>query len=169
MWTKLLLLSIMLLTGCESLKPALPEGYTGPTAMLKDSAKVISGSKVDFYIVERINGNRVKNSQIQTEKENSGRGLSMTPVIMQRPVAAAPLQLEIAARTGYAAPIQTLLGPIYEVKGRVEMTPEAGKTYVVRGELGETYSSVWIEEESTGALVGKKIEIQGSAKLGVLQ
>jgi hypothetical protein len=168
MRTKLFLLSIVLLAGCESIKPALPEGYAGPTAILKDSAKVISGSKADFYLVERINGNRVNNSQIQTEVANQGHGLSMTPIIVQRPVAAALLHVEIAARTGYAAPIQALVGPIYEIKGPVEFTAEAGKTYVVRGELGQAYSAVWIEEESTGALVGKKFEIKGSAKLGIL-
>jgi len=166
---KAALAGVVLLAGCSSIQPSLPEGYAGPTAMLADSAKVLSGSKVDFYFVESINGKRVENSLLSTESANFGRGMSMTPVIVQRPVAAAPLQVDIVARTGYAAPIQAMLGAVYEVKGRVDLSLEAGKKYFVRGELGEAYSAVWIEEESTGAVIGKKIEIKGSAKLGILQ
>ena len=39
----------------------------------------------------------------------------------------------------------------------------------MRGELDKTHSVVWIEEESSNAVMDKKIEIQGSAKLGVFE
>jgi hypothetical protein len=45
----------------------------------------------------------------------------------------------------------------------VHFAPEAAKTYVVRGELNETHSVVWIEEESSSAVMDRKIEIQGPA------
>lgn len=58
---------------------------------------------------------------------------------------------------------------MYQVKGDVQFTPEADKTYVVKGELGESYSAVWLEEFGAGAIAGTKVEIRGSAKLGILE
>ncbi|MBP9915910.1 MAG: hypothetical protein KBF24_06860, partial [Thiobacillaceae bacterium] len=71
--------------------------------------------------------------------------------------------------TEYAAPILTLTNTVYQVKGAVTFKPEDYRNYVVRGELGESYSAVWLEEELTGKTVGKKIEIHGSAKLGTFE
>jgi hypothetical protein len=51
----------------------------------------------------------------------------------------------------------------------VTFTPERYKRYVVRGELGEDYSAVWIEEDETKTLIGEKIESRGSARLGIFE
>lgn len=72
-------------------------------------------------------------------------------------------------RTEYAAPILALTNAVYEVKGVVEISPEAGKTYVVKGGLSEDHSVVWIEDEATSQVVGRKVEVNGSAKLGFFQ
>ncbi|MDH3230310.1 MAG: hypothetical protein OEN55_11000 [Alphaproteobacteria bacterium] len=39
----------------------------------------------------------------------------------------------------------------------------------MKGELGEDYSAVWIEDQQSGEIVGEKIEIHGSAALGFFQ
>jgi hypothetical protein len=49
----------------------------------------------------------------------------------------------------------------------VTFTPEKHRTYVVKGELGENYSAVWIEEELEGGgsrMVGDRIENPARAK-----
>lgn len=155
------------LSGCATYQPATPTEYTGPTAVIKDSAKVLSGSKADFYYVELVDGAKVENSRIRTLVANHGRGASMTPVVMDRQVPARPLKLSVAARTEYGAPVLALTGTVYQVKGMVEFTPEANKTYTVRGELGED-SSVWVEEDESKTIVGAKVEKHG-AKLGVFE
>jgi len=53
---------------------------------------------------------------------------------------------------------------VYQIKGVVEFTPKADTRYVVRGELGENYSAIWIEETASQQLVGQKVEVQGVAK-----
>ncbi len=72
-------------------------------------------------------------------------------------------------RTAYAAPILAMLKPVYEVTGEIQFKPEAGHLYRVKGELGENYSGVWLEDVATETIVSEKIEIKGSAKLGILQ
>lgn len=154
-----------LLSGCASYQAATPVDYAGPTALIKDSVKTLSGSKADFYYVELVDGAKVENSRINTRVANSGRGMNMTPAVIDRKVPARPLKLAVVGRTEYAAPIQALTGTVYQVKGIVEFTPEANKSYTVRGELGDD-SSVWVEEDESKSVVGAKVEKHG-AKLGV--
>ncbi|MBP0599357.1 hypothetical protein J8I26_14655 [Herbaspirillum sp. LeCh32-8] len=61
-----------------------------------------------------------------------------------------------------------MVSTVYNVKGTVSFTPEAGKIYLVRGKLSEAYSAVWIEEKQSKTVMGEKIEVQGSAKAGIL-
>jgi hypothetical protein len=51
----------------------------------------------------------------------------------------------------------------------MSFAPEAGKVYWIRGTLGEEHSAIWIEEEGTSRVIGDKIEVKGSAKLGILE
>lgn len=159
-----------LVAGCATYTPSLPEGYAGPRAQLDDSVKSYSGSKADFFIVEELNGASVDNSLRETFRRNQGRGMYMTPYFINRPlVAEKPIRVSIKGRTHYAAPILELTGTVYQVRGVVEFTPKANGRYVVHGELGENYSAVWIEDAETNKSVGQKIEVKGSAKLGVLE
>jgi hypothetical protein len=62
-----------------------------------------------------------------------------------------------------------LTNDVFQIEGVVKLTPQPYKTYVVRGELGDNYSSVWLEDEATGQPIDGKTEIRGSTKLGVMQ
>jgi hypothetical protein len=42
------------------------------------------------------------------------------------------------------------------VEGSVDLVPEPGARYVVRGAIGETDSAVWLEVDSTHEVVGRK-------------
>lgn len=165
------MLSLLLLSGCaaNAYKP-VPDGYAGATANIADSHNAISTSKVEFFYVEKIDGHAVENSRINSLAANRGRGMNMAPVMVQRNVPAAkPTSLDIVGRTEYAAPILSMTNTVYQVKGKIDFTPEPGKRYVVRGELGEARSAVWLEEEASRRLIGNKIEITGPASLGFFE
>ena len=158
----------LLLSGCVApMAPSIPPDYTGPRAVLRDSALTHSTSKVDFFVVVKLAGKEIKNSRSESMSANYGKGFNLSPVLLDREVPAGqPLQLEIVARSEYAAPILALTNPVYMVKGEVTFTPAADHTYMVKGVLGADYSAVWIEDTSTQQVVGEKIEAKGSAKLG---
>ncbi|MBV8503444.1 MAG: hypothetical protein JO006_17215 [Paucibacter sp.] len=156
--------------GCATYAPSVPAGYTGPRAQLDDSAQTQSGSRADFFVVEQLDGAGVDNSLNETVRRNQGRGMSMTPYFISRPlIAEKPIKVSIRGRTHYAAPIQELTGTVYQVKGIVEFTPKANGRYAVVGELSESKSAVWIEDAETHQMVGQKVEVVGSARLGLFE
>jgi hypothetical protein len=163
-------LSLLLLTGCATAYMPVPEGYTGPTSNLSDSFNPISSSQVEFFYVRAVDGHDIDNSLFASRAANEGRGMSMTPVLIQRPIPASkPTSVTLIARTEYAAPILALTNTVFQVKGNLDFTPAPAKRYIVRGKLSEDYSSVWLEDEDTHEVIGKKIEIHGSAKLGFFE
>lgn len=164
------IISLVFFSGCTTMYNPVPEGYTGPTANISDSFNVISSSKVEFFYVDAVDGQSIKDSRSASLIANHGRGFLMSPVLEQRAVPASkPIQMKLVARTEYAAPILALTNPVYQVTGDLNFIPEPGKRYVVRGLLGEESSSVWLEEEVTRNIVGMKIEVKGSAKLGFFE
>ena len=164
----LILATIFSLSACAGFKSSIPETYAGPKSVIKDSVNMHSDSKGDFFYVDAVDGNDIEQSRSATLAANRNRGMRMTPRILQREVPARPIKLSIVGRTEYAAPILAMVNTVYQVKGVVEFTPEKDKTYIVRGDLGNSYSAVWIEEESSKNLIGQKFEIHGPAKLGFL-
>lgn len=165
----LALLLPILLCACAAPASTVPENYKGDIAVVRDSIYSNSSRKADIFFVSHIDGKKIRDSLIETRVRNNGRGFSMNPAVLDRPVQAQPSVFRIVGRTEYAAPILALTNTVYEVAGEVTFTPETNKTYVVRGELGENYSAVWIEETASKTVMGKKIEIKGSAKLGVFE
>ena len=161
--------AITLLSGCASFAPPVPEGYSGPVAIIKDSVKPASQSKADFFYISELDGRRIEDSRIRTLTVNRGRGFNMVPEVIERNVPAQKATFTLVGRTEYAAPILALTNTVYQVTGKVTFAPETYRHYVVRGELGENYSAVWIEEEGTGKTVGEKIELHGPSKLGTFE
>ena len=160
---------LVVLYGCATFAPAIPEGYSGPVAIIKDSVKPLSQSKADFFYISEIDGRRIEDSRLKTLRVNQGRGLNMTPSVIERNVPAQRATFTLVGRTEYAAPILALTNAVYQITGKVTFSPETYRSYVVRGELGENYSAVWLEDEVTGKTVGEKIEVTGPSKLGVFE
>ncbi len=166
--------SIVLLLALGALLAActanpVPEGYSGPTARIADSWTPRGAESADFFYLAAIDGRRIESDLSVTAAANYGQGFSLTPVDYGRNVPARPAAFAVVGRTHYAAPILELLNRVYEVKGEVRFTPAPGRSYVVKGVLGDDYSAVWIEDEATGAPVAPKIEIKGNAALGILE
>jgi len=160
---------IIFLAGCVSFTSPIPDGYQGSLATIKDSVRSHGSSKADFFYLTEVDGKRIEDSRIKTIQVNHGRGFYMQPVVLERKVPARMSTLKIVGRTEYAAPILALTNTVYQVVGDVSFRPEANRTYVVKGELGEAYSVVWIEDAESGVMVVNKIEIKGSAALGTFE
>ena len=163
------LLLVLMVSGCVEYKPVVAKGYTGRVAIIKDTAKIYSPQKVDFFYVSMFNGSYIDNSRSRTLEMNYGAGLSMVAQVIDRKIPIKKCTITITGRTEYAAPILTLSNTVYKVEGEITFLPKANHKYIVRGTLGESYSAVWLEDASTSRRVGKKIEINGSAELGLFQ
>ncbi|MES2632276.1 MAG: hypothetical protein V4669_04850 [Pseudomonadota bacterium] len=157
------------LTGCATFAPSVPEGYSGPVAIIKDSVKTLSQSKADFFYISEIDGKRMEDSRVRTLRMNQGRGFNMSPSAIERNVPAQKATFTLVGRTEYAAPILALTNTVYQVTGKITVSPETYRSYVVRGELGENYSAVWLEDETSGKVIGEKIEVNGPSKLGTFE
>lgn len=158
------------LAGCATFAPPIPEGYKGPVALIKDSVKPISEKKADFFYVSEIDGKPIEDSRTKTLNDVSrGRGFMMAPSVIERNIPPREATFTLVGRTEYAAPILALTHTVYQVTGKVTFSPEKDRSYVVRGELGENYSAVWLEDEVTGKTIGRKIEVNGSSKLGFFE
>ena len=167
----ILIIEILLfaVTGCVEQASAVPKGYTGAVATIKDTAKIHSPQKADFFYISKYNGRYIENSRGRTLEMNYGRGLTMVPQVIDRKIPAKKCTITITGRTEYAAPILALSNTVYQVEGDITFVPVSRHRYAVKGLLGEKYSAVWLVETSSGRRVGKKIEIHGSAELGFLQ
>ena len=157
-----------LLAGCETYKP-IPQGYAGPVAQIRDTVTPLGGSGADFFYVSKFDGKTIDNSMTRSRSASYGQGFRMTSVAVSRDVPASPVTITIMGRRDYAAPIQAMFSKIYQVSGEVALSPEAGESYVVKGQLGEGYSVVWLENEKTGTVIGEKFEVKGSAAVGILE
>ncbi len=158
----------VLLTGCATLHPSIPDGYTGPTATIKDTAKKIDSGKADIFYLSHIDGKEIINSRSETMGASYGRGNYLSMVILNNSVPAQEHSFTIVGRTEYAMPIRALTGTVYEVKGDVVFSPIPSEAYIVKGTLSEEKSAVWIEKISDGEVI-ETIEIDGAAKLGVFE
>ena len=77
--------------------------------------------------------------------------------------------LLVKAIAAIGNPILELAKTIYQVTGDVDFVPIPDRAYVIKGILGEKYSAVWIEDSETGETVGRKVEVDGSAKLSIFE
>ena len=161
----LLIIAAVLLNGCATYQTTIPDGYTGPTATIKDTAKIIDSGKADFFYLSYIDGKRIEDSRIKSMIASHGQGNYLSIVLLDNSVPAEEHIFTIVGRTEYAMPIRALSGTVFEVKGDVAFSPEANEKYVVKGSLSEEKSIVWIEKVSSGEVIDK-IEVEGSSKLG---
>lgn len=158
-WITALLLAAGL-AGCATYEP-VPKDYTGPTAVIADSGFSENGTKAQLFALMEVDGNRIGNAFGASASASHGRGASLTTVYPQRAVPARPMKLLIRASHATGMPIHAIAsqiaGTFFSIDGTVDFTPEAGRRYVVRGELKKEKSSVWIEDAETGKPVSAAI------------
>lgn len=161
--TKLLWLfafAVVTLGGCATYKP-VPDGYTGPTAVISDSIQRESGGKGQVFIVSQINGNDIANAASVSRAASQGRGFSLLLAHEVRFVKPEMMKLTLVATHITAAPIHEFAsraaGEFFSVRGEVDFQPVAGRSYVVTGVLSKNEKAVWIEDRDTKEVVTRKI------------
>lgn len=166
--TVVIAIAASLLAACDTMPKPVPDGYTGPVATLKDSTKVARMDKCgDFFFLNEYNGKDADSVFQATARDNRGKGVMfMVLKEFSRPVPARTARFFIVGRTTCAAPIVELSTQILLVGGNVEFTPEPDGVYVIKGELAQDHSAVWIEDEKRGLQVSNKLQINGVAKQG---
>jgi hypothetical protein len=152
----------LVLSACASYRP-VPEGYSGPVAVIRDSAQTESVAKGQLFYVQSIDGNAIHNARNATRQSSANTGFIVNARDSERRVPIRAMKLRLIATHVTGAPIHELAsraaGTFFSVEGDVEFTPKAGATYVVRGELKKGASSVWIEDATSQAIEpGTKIE-----------
>jgi hypothetical protein len=155
-----LCLMVLALAGCASYQP-VPEGYTGPTAVITDSVITEDSSKAQLFVVSEVDGNRIDNSLGASAQASHGQGARLTVRLIDRRLPAKPTKLTLTATHATGAPIHAIAsqmaGTFFSVSGVVDFTPQPDGRYVVKGELKKESSSVWIEDAATGQAVTTKI------------
>ncbi|RVT47046.1 hypothetical protein ENE75_24435 [Rubrivivax albus] len=150
----------VVISGCATYQP-VPEGYSGPKAVLVDSGKYEDGSKAQLFAAVEVDGNQIENSFGASAYASQGRGFSLTMAVTEREVPARPMKVTLRASHTTAAPIHAiasqLAGTFFSVEGTVDFEPKPNVRYVVRGELKKGASSVWIEEALSGQPVTRKV------------
>ena len=164
----LLIVATVILNGCATFQPSIPEDYTGPTSSIKDTAKTIDSGKADFFYLSHIDGKEIENSLIKSMRASYGQGDFLSVVLLNNSVSAEKHIFTIVGRTTYAMPIRALAGTVFEVKGDVSFSPISNEEYVVKGRLSDEQSVVWIERISNGEIIDK-IEVEGPSKLGFFE
>ena len=154
----------LLISGCATYEPAQKD-YAGATAKLADSVTSDGGRCASFFFLDSYDGHDVQNALIATQRRNSGRGLAMTIEGYSRQVPALEATFHITGRTHCAAPIIEVGNTVYSIEGDVKFTPQGDGQYVIKGELLEDHSAVWVEELSTGKQCGNKLRVAGSTAL----
>lgn len=142
-------LCVVLVAGCAA--KLVPDDYAGATAVVKDSnANFVSGGlfksdKAEIFSMVKVDGKPIDNALSRTASASQGLGMGMRVKEHERRVPIKPMTVELLGLLYYPAPISTLFNPTYETRRTVKFHPQAGETYVVRGRLGKSGSSVWIE------------------------
>ncbi len=148
------------LASCATYKP-VPEGYTGPVAVISDSGFAESGSKAQIFALVEVDGNSIDNSFAASARASQGQGFALTTRYVSRPIPAAPMKVKLKGSHTTAAPIQAIFsqaaGSFFSVEGVTDFTPASGGRYVVKGELSKDQSSVWIEDAATNRPVTEKV------------
>lgn len=146
--------AVLLLASCAT--PPIPVGYSGPIAMVRDTAQSETANRAQFFYLSAIDDQHVENVLTATRKANNGRGFSLNTVPFQRDIPAKTETLTLEGRISYGAPIQELMnmGTVYTVEKKITFTPESNKQYVVKGILTADKKEVWLEE----LISGKRVE-----------
>lgn len=147
---RILLVCAVLLTGCAA--KLVPDDYTGPTALVRDSS-VNSGpgksSYSQYFAVIAVDGKEVPNSFSQALAGAEGYANFQ---VHERKVPVRSMKVTLRAVAYFPNGLKQPAGPSQMdhvsagiIQNTVSFLPVAGETYVVRGKVGERGGAAWIE------------------------
>lgn len=126
----------------------MPQGCSGPSAKIHDTAQRISAGETCFFQLEKIDGRRVQTSLKETAGKHPMPGFAARPAIASHSVPTEPCLLTIE---GYDRDECDLFGHIFGmfcVRGQVAVTPKNGGEYFVRGSASEYSIAARVEDGS---------------------
>jgi hypothetical protein len=151
----------LLLSGCATVAPSVPETYKGPVVQLSDTGMQDGGTKATFFLVSAIDGREIQNSLRETRSASYGQGFALSARYTSRQVPVASMKVKLIGTHQVAAPIHEIAlriaGSFWSVVGITEFLPIEGKSYVVTGELKKEESCVWIAESESKQVVTEKV------------
>lgn len=154
-------LVVTTLCSCASFEPAIPQGYTGPTSTIRDTAVPQSERLVHLFYLSKIEARELRNAAVATQQANQGRGFSVNPVPQVHEIPAGRSRLTIKGETYYAAPILALTNPACQVEGDVLADIPPNTKVLVRGLLSPQSCAVWLEAEQGSRIPASTIEGAG--------
>lgn len=143
-----ILIILIFISGCGSIKTLLPIDYKGETATITDTFKEAGFGKTRIFYVKEINGIKIYNAVDATHSGSRGMGARFQTRGSERKIPIQPLNVIIGGTVYSSAPIVAMInaGKNYNVEGDIQFTPTPNEIYLVKGELGEDSSAVWIED-----------------------
>lgn len=155
------LLAVVALHGCATKYTPVPEGYTGPTAEVADSARPGNGMKSEIFAMTAIDSHEIHNSFDASGPERSGWRTTLITRAVARPVPITSMKVRLVGSHIHLDNMRAIVGDIagtsFSVGGTVDFKPAPGGKYVVKGVLEKGGSSVWLEDRATGLPVTEKI------------
>ena len=139
-----ILLSALVLAACQG----VPDDTLRPRATIAGSHADIGASRIDTFRVTAIDGHPVG----RTEEPMKTFGVD---AVEQIP-AGRSVRIEFEGLARYGNPAKSLFWDPMLVEGSVDFVPEPNARYVVRGEIGEKDSTVWLEVATTREIVARK-------------
>ncbi|GEM_PF-1132668 len=136
----------VLVSGCASYVDPVPDDYTGETALINDTFEQPFAGRGYFFYLEEVDGQPVENAKYKTERHTFGQGRSLLGTGYIREVPAQPLTLKLTARRLESRPIAYGMTNYERSEGEVELTPQPGQFYLVRGIVTQEFAAVWVED-----------------------
>jgi hypothetical protein len=149
------------LSGCATAYKPIPDGYVGPTALISDTKEREGSYKARFFVVAEIDGHKIENGISEARSASYGKGFMLEGGYAFRHIPARTMKVKLLGTHVTGAPIHEIFsraaGTFFSVEGEIMFTPSPNGTYVVKGELKESGSTIWIEDTKTNSPVTEKI------------
>ncbi len=156
-------LFVLLLTSCAEQPP--PSTFTGPVAHLSMTEYARGSFAANVAIVKKINGQDFQGEIDPTQPAPDTPLNPQTGILSTVDIPAGPGTYSVAGYSIFQAPIFALAAPEYCIAGDIKFTPAVNTSYILKGIFTPAYSALWIEDATTKAVEGNKIEIHGSATI----
>jgi hypothetical protein len=143
------------LAGCQAFAPE-PDVATLPHATVSGTHIDVSDDRVDTFRALEINGHRVLELSDQPAKLIGKDATNLVP-------AGRSVRVEVEGFAFYNNTVRRLFWDPMHVEGEIEFVPAADARYVLHGTVTPEVSSVWIENEATHEIVGRKVSAPGRA------
>jgi hypothetical protein len=143
-------------------QPPIP-AFTGPVAHLSMTEIARGAFAANVAIVKKINGQDFKDEIYPAQPPPDTPLNPLTGTLSTVDIPAGPGTYSVAGYSIFQAPIFALAMDEYCIVGDIKFTPVANANYILEGKFTPAYSALWIQDATTNAIEGNKIEIHGSA------